>query len=315
MRRETLSEELLLVADIGGSMTRIGLATRDARLVWKKRVETPHTIIPLIREAVAHARDLGSVRLGVLGVAAPVRGGEAGLTNHPLRVRLDELEKAFPLMGWAMVNDLEGEAAYHAQLLREVDWDGLRAYEHIRVADAEVSCLSESCQPGRVWLIIKPGTGLGVSILKQEECILASELGHLPWEGDDVYPRGEWEDVLSIRGIHRLLMMSMPEGDVQDVEVFFSSREAYATGLRHEWLDRFARYLTLLNTLMVVDGFILAGRILRSIPPDDLAWLGRRVRLHGEGQGFSGASLLFIRAEYAGLKGLARLGARQLEEG
>lgn len=104
--------ELWLLADLGGTRTRTGLASRDRLLagsVRSYRNADFSGLVPLLRtylEALAP----GPVTALCAGVAGPVRDGRAQLTNHSWQVDSAVLARATGAGRAMLINDLQAQA-------------------------------------------------------------------------------------------------------------------------------------------------------------------------------------------------------------
>ena len=160
----------LLAADVGGTKTVCGLYAAGGRRPRALAVERFTTLDHGgLEEILAAFLGRGSaaepIAAAVLGVAGPVRGGAADLTNVPWRVEAGAVAERFAIPAVRLVNDLE--AMGHAVPV---------------LAGDEVATL----QPGRPAAdgnaaLIAPGTGLGEALLHRVDgrlVPLAAEPGH-----------------------------------------------------------------------------------------------------------------------------------------
>jgi glucokinase len=199
---------MLLAADVGGTKTLLGLFERDDRRPRLFAVLSYPTPAFGSFTDILHtfARDVGEtfeVEAAVAGVAGPVVGTRARLTNIPWDVSADQITTHFGTPRARLVNDLEA-LANSAELL----------------ADNEVAVLQEGVRraDGNA-VVIAAGTGLGQAYLHRVGGRLrpvASEGGHAdfaPRTDREIdllrmlraeYGRAEVEHVLSGPGLLNL---------------------------------------------------------------------------------------------------------------
>lgn len=178
----------ILVADIGGTNSRIGFAEPGGR---------PQDIVTLLNDEVGSpegvlARALEGratpPKLAVLALASPVAGDEIPLTNRDWVVRPKELAKRFGIASVHVLNDFEAIA--HALPV---------------LSSADLQPVGPLAQfPDGVKLAIGPGTGLGAAALIPHaggHRALPTEAGHLSF--GPAYP-----DEMMI--FHRLMEKQAP---------------------------------------------------------------------------------------------------------
>ena len=176
---------MLLAGDVGGTKTFLGLFARGAMRPDLVEMRSYRTLdSPDLGALCAQfLRDTStapsSIEAAAIGVAGPIEGNRARLTNVPWVVDLDTLRNQVPIARAYLLNDLES-LAWSVPVLR---------------AD-EIQVLREG-QPdprGNVALIAA-GTGLGIALLANIEGRLvprASEGGHV-----DFAPRNADEQTLA----------------------------------------------------------------------------------------------------------------------
>ena len=160
---------MLLAGDIGGTQTLLGLYERAARprqLAQREFATLDHPDLGSIVGQFLDASGGGArVEAASFGVAGPVLGRSASLTNVPWRVDADAIGRAFGIARVGLINDLEA-MAYGVSVLEA----------------GEVAVLQEG-QPhptGNIG-VIAAGTGLGEAFLHRvgDRFIpAASEGGH-----------------------------------------------------------------------------------------------------------------------------------------
>lgn len=156
----------ILVADIGGTNSRVGFAEPGGRpqrilSVANDSVDGPEGVLARALEGLA-----APPKLAVLALAAPVAGDEIALTNRDWVVRPKELAKRFGIAKVHAVNDFEALAfalpGFSADDLQPIGEGGKFLHG--------------------VKLVIGPGTGLGVAGLIPSGAAwraVASEAGHI----------------------------------------------------------------------------------------------------------------------------------------
>ncbi|GAA3960460.1 glucokinase [Allohahella marinimesophila] len=145
----TLTEELALVGDIGGTNARLALV--KAGEVRPSAVE----ILPcseyenLDAAVVDYLRRAGvdHVTKACLAVASPVRGGQVRMTNNHWRFTIEDTRQQFDWREFKVINDFTAMAL---------------GVLHVKPEHQTRIC-GGSGDPARAKLVIGPGTGLGVS--------------------------------------------------------------------------------------------------------------------------------------------------------
>jgi glucokinase len=168
----------ILAGDIGGTTTRLGLfeaaPPRPRPLVVRSFATLDHAGLDDVLTAfLAECRARGSlapvrIEAASFGVAGPIVGGTARLTNAPWVVDIHEVVTHFPGARAALLNDLEA-MAWAVPLL-----DG----SEVRVLQPAVA------DPHGNLALIAAGTGLGEALLHRVGGRLvasASESGHADW--------------------------------------------------------------------------------------------------------------------------------------
>src|SRR5262245_34152762 len=170
-----------LVADIGGSNSRFGLADSTGRPEGIVVIE--NDTVPDLETALAHyLRDTGAhPNTAVLAIAGPIQGEEIALTNRRWRFRRADFAARFGFSQLHIVNDFEA-----------------LAWALPRLTAAHVRSLGHGL-PDRqgVKLVLGPGTGLGVAALFPADGrwhAVASEGGHASFgpgaaEEEEVFAR------------------------------------------------------------------------------------------------------------------------------
>lgn len=204
---------MLLAGDVGGTKTLLGLFARGATRPDAVEIRSYRTLdfdglgalcLHFLRETATKAAD---IEAACFGVAGPVTGRRARLTNVPWIVDLDALRADVPITRAYLLNDLEA-LGWSVPVLAPDEIDVL--HEGQPDADGNVA-------------LIAAGTGLGVATLPRVDGRLvprASEGGHVdfaPRNADEQglaaalieeYGRVDVERVVSgpgLANIHRLL--------------------------------------------------------------------------------------------------------------
>jgi len=206
----------VLAGDVGGTNTRLGLfektSSRPRSLAVREFATLDFPDLPAMIVAFLHAEGQGDAKVesACFGVAGPVLGDVAELTNTPWRVDAKAVARGLtlPSSRVRLLNDLEA-MAYSVPVLR----------------DEEVHVLQAGRPPsngGGNIAVIAAGTGLGEAFLHRVDgrfVALASESGHADYaartERDITllrdlvarFGRAQVEHVVSGRGllnIHRV---------------------------------------------------------------------------------------------------------------
>jgi glucokinase len=156
-----------LVADVGGTNTRIALGGADGRLGNLRTVKNDDVkdLTTILADALAAAVP-SRPRLAALAVAGPVDGDEVRLTNRAWKFSRSELCRALELDELVVANDFLA-VAHALPVLAAADLLPLEA--HGASLDGNL-------------LACGPGTGFGVAALVRggrEPVALASEAGHM----------------------------------------------------------------------------------------------------------------------------------------
>ncbi|MGE3704022.1 MAG: glucokinase [Vicinamibacterales bacterium] len=162
---------MILAGDIGGTTTRLGLFEPAVPRPRAVAIRTYATLafdgLPAMISAFASEPDVrgAEVRTGCFGVAGPVLGDRAELTNVPWVVDARGVERAFDIARVALLNDLQA-MAYGVTTLEA--GDVLTLQEGEARADGNVA-------------LIAAGTGLGQALLHNVDGRLIpspTEAGH-----------------------------------------------------------------------------------------------------------------------------------------
>jgi len=200
---------MILAGDIGGTKTLLGLfdpLTARPHLVHMRSFQTAsfQGLTDLIREFMSdeHVRK-AAVSAACFGVAGPVLGSTAELTNVPFAIDAFAVSRAFAIPKVKLLNDLEA-MAYAVRVLEGHELHVLQQGEAIR---------------GGNMALVAAGTGLGQALLHNVDGRFVpspTEAGHADWAARTTRDiavlrylierngRAEVEDVVSGRGLPNL---------------------------------------------------------------------------------------------------------------
>jgi glucokinase len=176
---------MLLASDVGGTKTSVGLFARGAARPDAAEVRSYRTtdfadfgalLLEFLRETSTRPADID---IACFGVAGPVVGMRAHMTNVPWIVDVDALRGRVPFQQAYLLNDLEA-IAWSIPVLTPAELEVL----HEGRGDARGNAA-----------LIAAGTGLGVALLPNVDGALvprASEGGHV-----DFAPRNAEEQALA----------------------------------------------------------------------------------------------------------------------
>jgi glucokinase len=213
----------VLAGDIGGTKTLLGLFDARPDRPRPIAVREYHTLdfsdLPAMITRFStddHVRAV-AVDVACFGVAGPVIGATAELTNVPWRIDAAAVSHAFNIPRVALLNDLEA-MAYAVPVLHGDELHTLQRGERLR---------------GGNMALIAAGTGLGQALLHNVDGRFIpspSEGGHADWaartEPDIVllrdlierYGRAEVEHVVSGRGLANIHRVTHENGDCVAVD-------------------------------------------------------------------------------------------------
>jgi glucokinase len=259
-----------LVADIGGSKSRFGLANSTG---WPERiVVVENDTVADLETALAHyLKETGAhPHAAVLAIAGPIQGEEIALTNRAWRFRRADFAARFGLSQLHIVNDFEA-----------------LAWALPRLTAAHVRSLGQG-SPERegIKLVLGPGTGLGVAALLPADGrwhVVASEGGHASFgpgaaHEDEAFARLRAqhgtlsaEMVLSGPGLLRLARALHPERGYRDPETVVAEAkrgEPAALGITRLFVRLLGRYAgDLALTFKAVGGVYITGGVASGLGP------------------------------------------------
>jgi glucokinase len=301
---------MILVCDVGGTRTRLALATRkDGAFEFAGLEESPTTAD--LAAKVERFLDSRPVHAAAFGAAGPIGpDGSIRLTNAGFRLDAAALARAAGLSRVLLVNDFRAIA---------------EAIPHLSPASLE-SCGSGAAVAGEPVVILGPGTGLGTAIGAPEPGgwhVIQGDGGHAdlaPVDDEElevwqrlrrVHGRVSAETVLSGPGLERLYAAvsgkTLGAADI-DAAAWRGEPDAVrAHALFTRWLGRVAGNLALVAGAR--GGVYLAGGILpRWSAHFDVAAFRRAFEDKGQyGEWLRAIPCFLILHPHPGLLGLAVL--------
>lgn len=312
-----MTEAPALVADIGGTNTRVALARGPALLT-----DTIHRFrnaeYPDLETVLRHYLDgRGSAPLSgaCVAVAGPVRNGVGKMTNLDWQIDEDTLRRASGSDRVAILNDLQAQG---------------QAVDHLPASSFAPLLPGRPEDGAATKLVIGVGTGFNVSAVlhgPSGRVVTAAEAGHtaLPVENDEDLDLARFvcgsddfaavEDVLSGRGLARLYSWittragTPAQADAAEVMTLLGAGESPAA---EQTARVFTRHLGIVSgnlalTFLPFGGIFLCGGVARAMAPH-LSGLGFAGAFHGKGR-FTAMmeefALSVIEDDYAALTGCA----------
>lgn len=202
---EMETEMRVLVGDIGGTKTAVGVAETDGLAAEVKETRRYASVsFESLEEILSRFQEETglSCRFGAFAVAGPVQGRRSETTNLPWRIDADALGQAFGFAEVGLLNDLEAVAWGIAAL-------GSEDLAEIHGGDGDVAGKGNAC-------VVAAGTGLGQAGLYWDGVrhhAFATEGGHADFAPADErefallrhlqrrFGRVSWERVVSGQGI------------------------------------------------------------------------------------------------------------------
>jgi glucokinase len=257
----------VLIADIGGSTSRFGLAVCGGRP--QQVVVVSNATVSTLEAAITQYLARVGVRpaAAIFAVAGPINGDNVALTNRSWRFGVRNLAARFGFSRMRVINDFEA-----------------LAWAVLRLDAAECRAIGSGRKPDAgVKVVLGPGTGLGVAALVPTGTgwrVLASEGGHVFFgPGPRQEPVFDWlwqeyghisaEMVLSGAGLHRLYRALNSGTALPDPETIVAMAKAgdpaarAATSLFIRLLGRFAGGLAL--TFKATGGVYVAGGVATAL--------------------------------------------------
>lgn len=187
---------MILAGDVGGTKVWLRLAraaTRNPVVVFERKYPSAgYTgLESLLTRFIAEFRAAGGgnapIDSACFGIAGPVSGTRASVTNLPWQVDAAEIRAAFGIGAVSLVNDFE--AAAHG--LDALGQDGLRTLQQGDPA------------PGGNRVLVGAGTGFGLAYLTWcGSCyrVIAGEGGHMGFSPADERQAALWQDIRAREG-------------------------------------------------------------------------------------------------------------------
>ena len=306
-----------LVADIGGTNTRVALA--DGRQVIEGTIRRyRNTAFPglesVLRRYVEDEGDVDPVA-SCVAVAGPVRDGCATMTNLDWTIDKETLARATRTKTVAILNDLQAQG---------------HALGHIDPANVRPILEGPESHPNAAKLVIGVGTGFNaapVFDLEHGRVVTPSESGHanLPIRNEMELRLCQFvstahgfpavEDVLSGRGLERVYAFLGKEADDPREAAAQDIMTACADGSDTRAADAARLFTRILGTVcgnlsliqLPFGGVYLAGGVARAFAPHLNAFgFGDAFRDKGRFAGFMGNfAVHVIEDDYAALTGSA----------
>ncbi|MEX5729078.1 glucokinase [Rhodovulum iodosum] len=268
-----MSAPLSLVADIGGTNTRVALAEGPELLpgsVCRYRNADHAGLAPLLAAYLA-AQGAPALSGGCFALAGPVRDGVGRLTNLDWTLDEAELRRALALPHVTLLNDLQAQG---------------HALDHL-APDACVPVIDAPVQPGAPRLVVGVGTGFNAAPVYATGAGLhvpACEAGHVNLPVDDAEGQemarfvagadgfAAVEDVLSGRGLEAVHAWvtrgdAAPRRSAAEIiaEAADSPEARAALTLFAHMLGRVTGNLGL--TFLPFGGLYLTGGVARAVTP------------------------------------------------
>lgn len=316
------SDTLSLVADIGGTNTRVALAKGPQ--VLKQTIRRYRNAQYPGLEAVLHQflaqEDGPACAKACLAVAGPVRGGSATLTNLDWTIDLGTLAGATGARTLSILNDLQAQG--HAL--------GYLDPAQLRPILSGPSLSGPSAQEGAPRLVIGIGTGFNAAPVFETSAgrfVAASESGHanLPVRTEAELRLGRYvstahgfpaiEDVLSGRGLERVYAwLGIEAGEPREAQAA-DIMAACADGADPRASEAAHIFVRLLGTVcgnlsltqLPFGGVYLAGGVARAFAPYlEQFGFGEAFRDKGRFSSFmDNFSIFVIEDDFAALTGCA----------
>ena len=308
---------LSLVADIGGTNTRVALA--DGRRLLPDTIRryrnADYPGLETVLNLYIQEEDGVDCRAACVDVAGPVRGGRATLTNLDWTIDTATLARAAKAETVAILNDLQAQG--HAL--------GFIAPEHLTpIVDGP------DAEAHETKLVVNVGTGFNATPVyetRNGRFVAPSECGHanLPIRTEDELLLGQYvstahgfpgvEDVLSGRGVERVYAWLGHRADdprEKSAKDIMAALDDGSDPRAEEAARHFTRILgTVCGNLSLIHlpfgGVFLVGGVVRALTPHlDRFGFAEAFRDKGRFAGFmSNFSVEMVTDDYAALTGCA----------
>jgi glucokinase len=273
-----MSDETLLIGDIGGTNARFALADPDTPGYREERVlqcadyQTPELAIADYLKSI----DAKTPSTICIAAAGPILDRGIDLTNNHWHIRESRLYETFGIARARLLNDFEA-VAYSLPELVESDYSviGLHPAHDLALPNFKVGAIG-------------PGTGLGAAGLIRSEghtLPLVSEAGHVGFAPENALQRTVWEvlrhrfgrvsdeRLVSGAGIENIFtalskIHNQPSQPLSAAEIFDLMNQNYLAtetiNLFFEILGQVAGNFAL--TYCAFDGIYIAGGIVQRYP-------------------------------------------------
>ena len=202
----------------------------------------------------------GKVLNIVISAAGPKLDGIIKMTNRSYKIDPNEIKEKFSLKECHLLNDWESIAYGHAYLNQK---------DCINLINKEVSSYNKNS------LYFGPGTGLGVSILLDDQIVISSEYGNTnigveELIGEDLSKLHHFksiEDTLSGKAISKIYEIKTRK-NLSAEEIFSQAKndDLVAKEIIQDFIERLATILSDLTlSFLPGRGIYLAGNLTRSL--------------------------------------------------
>lgn len=252
--------EKVFLLDIGGTNVRYALAEKgktSIEKIFKKNIGS-ESLDKLLEDLLT--TESGKVLNLVISAAGPKLDGIIKMTNRSYKIDPNEIKEKFSLKECHLLNDWESIAYGHAYLNQK---------DCINLINKEVSSYNKNS------LYFGPGTGLGVSILLDDQIVISSEYGNTnigveELIGEDLSKLHHFksiEDTLSGKAISKIYEIKTRK-HLSAEEIFSQAKndDLVAKEIIQDFIERLATILSDLTlSFLPGRGIYLAGNLTRSL--------------------------------------------------
>ena len=252
--------EKVFLLDIGGTNVRYALAEKgktSIEKIFKKNIGS-ESLNKLLEDLLTTESE--KVLNIVISAAGPKLDGIIKMTNRSYIIDPNEIKEKFSLKECHLLNDWESIAYGHAYLNQK---------DCINLINKEVSSYNKNS------LYFGPGTGLGVSILLDDQIVISSEYGNTnigveELIGEDLSKLHHFksiEDTLSGKAISKIYEIKTRK-NLSAEEIFSQAKndDLVAKEIIQDFIERLATILSDLTLSFLPGGGIyLAGNLTRSL--------------------------------------------------
>lgn len=266
-----------LLADIGGTNTRVALARGPALLpeTIQRFRNADHAGLDAILTAYLEDQAQASVAAASVAIAGPVRDGRGTLTNLDWTIGPEMLGRVTGAGTVAVLNDLQAQG---------------HALGHIDDANLMPVIVGPTPKPGAARIVIGVGTGFNIAPVHEigdQRLVPAAEAGHvsLPVRSasemrladyiEEVHGFAAVEDVLSGRGLERVYAWCQAQAggtDKLDAATIMARLEDGSDPVATEAISVFVRFFGRVAGDLALDhlplgGIFLSGGVSRAVAP------------------------------------------------